>query len=67
MYSGNPQIVFHYWQKMIVPTTFKLENETTTPNEIRVYSCTDGVTISSSKGNMNINLPPKARVAHKMN
>ena len=51
----------------IVPNNFKLENETTTPNGIRVHSCTNGVMISSSKGDMNINLPPKARVAHKMN
>ena len=51
----------------IVPTTFKLENETTTPNDIEVHSCTDGVMIGRSKGDMNLNLPPKARVAHKMN
>ena len=44
----------------IVPNTFKLTNETTTPNCIRVQSCTNGVMVSSSKGNMNINFPPKS-------
>ena len=50
----------------IVPNNFKLENETTTPNGIRVHPCTYDVMISRSKGDMNTNLPPKAHVAHKI-
>ena len=51
----------------IVPLHFALENETNTPNGIRVHSCTNGTMVGRAKGNMKINLPPRARVTHKMN
>ena len=51
----------------IVSTNFKLENESATPNGIRVYSCTDGAIISSSKYGMYINLPQKGRDVNKVN
>ena len=50
----------------IVPNTVKLTNESITPNGIRTHSCTNGIMVSSSKGNVDINLPPKAQVANKI-
>ena len=35
-------------------------------NGIRAHSCTNGIMVSISKGNVDINLPPKAQVANKI-
>ena len=51
----------------IVRLDFHLENETKTPNGLKVHSCTNGVMTSKTKGDMKIGLPPRAHVANKTN
>ena len=50
----------------IVPLNFPLDQETATANGIRVRSCTGGIMVGKSKGNLNLNLPVRARQANKM-
>jgi hypothetical protein len=50
----------------IVPLNFPLENKTATQHGIRVRSCTGGIMIGKAKGNLKLNLPPRARLANKM-